>query len=406
MAADPPQALAARPVDVARRLFYLSVGVFFIGGFLTAIISLLVPRLKTIHRLDYSEALLVQFAAHLSYLLFAVPITLIVVRVGYMRSIACGLAVMAGGCLAIVAADRAGSFALILAALLLLTLGITFLQIAANTVVTIVGASAAAASRLTLLQGFNSLGTVLGPVLTAPALLGSAADGSASPITLPFLAAVVVLVGLAAAFVAARHLLATPARRAAVTLDHLPALLRDRRMAAGTAAMFAYVGAEVTIGTLLANFLMQPAILGATPVAAGRLVGLYWLGAMVGRFAGAALLRRAAATLVLAGVALGAAALTLTAVVTGGAVAAVALLAVGLCNAVMYPTIYALALPAGAALAPLGGMLLCMAVVGGAVLPLATGIAADAVGLGPALALPALCYGGIAAFALMRRGGD
>lgn len=168
--------------------------------------------------------------------------------------------------------------------------------------------------------------------------------------------------------------------------------------------MFAYVGAEVTIGTLLTNYLMEPTILGATPVAAGRLVSFYWAGAMIGRFAGAAVLRRIAATRVLATVAVGAAALTLVATLASGIASAVALLAVGLCNAVMYPTIYALALPSAEELAPLGGMLLCMAVVGGAVMPLLTGVAADAVGLGPALVIPALCYAGIAAFAVTRWG--
>lgn len=390
---------------VARRLFALSVGIFFIGGFLTAIVSLLVPRLKLLYHLDYSQALLVQFASHLSYLLFAVPTTLVVVRSGYMRSIAAGLAIMACGCVAITAADIAGSFALILAALLLLAVGITFLQIAANTVVTIVGASSGSAARLTLLQGFNSLGTVLGPLLTAPLLLRGAGDGVAPAIGAPFLASAVVLGGLAVAFVVHRRLLAPAARQSSMmVLARLPVLLRDRRMLAGTAAMFAYVGAEVTIGTLLTNYLMQPAVLGATPVTAGRLVSLYWAGAMIGRFAGAALLRRIASSRVLVSVALGAAGLTLGATLASGIASAAALLAVGLCNAVMYPTIYALALPSAEELAPMGGMLLCMAVVGGAVLPLFTGIAADAVGLGPAMAIPALCYIGIAAFAAARWG--
>lgn len=387
-----------------RRLRALSVGIFFIGGFLTAIVSLLVPRFRLLHHLDYTAALLVQFASHLSYLLFAVPITLIVVRVGYMRSIATGLAVMAGGCIAIAAADRDGSFAVMLAALLLLSLGITFLQIAANTVVVVTGASSGSAARLTLLQGFNSLGTVLGPLLAAPLLLAGAGAGAAAAIGPPFVASAVVLTGLAAAFVAQRHLLATVPRQPASVLHRLPELLREPRMRAGTAAMFAYVGAEVTIGTLLTNYLMQPAILGADPVSAGRLVSLYWAGAMAGRFAGAALLRRVAAPRVLTGVATGAAALTVAATAGSGIFAAAALLAVGLCNAVMYPTIYALALPPAATLAPLGGMLLCMAVVGGAVVPLLSGIAADAAGLGPALAIPAVCYLGIAAFAVTCRG--
>ncbi|KPF76385.1 glucose transporter, partial [alpha proteobacterium AAP81b] len=170
-------------------------------------------------------------------------------------------------------------------------------------------------------------------------------------------------------------------------------------LAAGSAAMFAYVGAEVTIGALLADFLMRREILAAAPVVAGQLVSLYWGGAMVGRFAGAALLRRLAPTTLLAAAAVAAMLLVVTASASTGIAAAVALIAVGLGNSIMYPTIYALALPADHGLAPLASMLLCMAVVGGAVVPLLTGIVADAAGLAPALLLPALCYAGIALFA-------
>lgn len=395
--ADAP---AASP---ARQLFLLSIGVFFIGGFLTAIVSLLVPRFRAVFGFGYAEALLVQFASHTSYLLFAVPITAIIVRSGYMRSIATGLAVMAAGCLAFVAANSSRDFALVLGALLLLSLGITFLQIAANTVVTIVGPAAGAASRLTLLQGFNSLGTVLGPLLTAPLLLAGAGGQAPSDamVGLPFLLCALVLAGLALSFFLKRGLLAWQ-RGAADRLpsvDNLRTLLRDRRLMTGTAAMFAYVGAEVTIGALLTNYLMRGEILAATPVAAGQMVSLYWGGAMVGRFAGAALMRRLRPAGVLAAAGAAATLLTLVATTATGIAGAAALLAVGLCNSIMYPTIYALALPEDHRSAPLASMLLCMAVVGGAVVPLVTGVAADAVGLGAALLVPAFCYTGIALFA-------
>ncbi len=162
--------------------------------------------------------------------------------------------------------------------------------------------------------------------------------------------------------------------------------------------MFAYVGAEVTIGTLLTNYLMRPDILHAAPVAAGRLVSVYWGGAMVGRFVGAALMRWIAPARLLVGVACDATALTIAAVFARGMFGAGALLAVGLMNAVMYSTIFALALPDNAKTAPLASMWLCMAVVGGAVVPVLTGVVADASDLPLALMVPAICYFGIAAF--------
>jgi FHS family L-fucose permease-like MFS transporter len=390
-------------------LFNMSIGVFFIGGFLTSMVALLVPRLRLTLGLDYAQAMLIQLAFHSSYLLFAMPVTLFILRSGYMRAIATGLAVMVAGCLGFAFAHEARSFMAVLAALLLLSVGITFLQIAANTVVTVIGPSRNAAARLTLLQGFNSLGTVLGPLLGAqflladvgPSIGGGLSGGGRSAVLVPFLLSAVVLVILSLAYALRRDLLTRvePAAGAAPSLKRLRLVLADPRLRTGTLAMFAYVGAEVTIGTLLTNYLMQSGTLGAAPVAAGQMVSLYWGGAMVGRFAGAFALGRIAPARLLAGVAVGAAALVLVGCVAGGVIGAVALLAVGLCNAIMYPTIFALAMPAAESEAPVASMLLCMAVVGGAVVPVVTGAAADATSLGAALAIPALCYLGIAWFA-------
>ena len=210
------------------------------------------------------------------------------------------------------------------------------------------------------------------------------------------------LAAITAAFFAARDLMRGLAEPRRIPPRALVRVLADRRLVAGSLAMFAYVGAEVTIGTLLTNYLVQPEILGATPVAAGRLVSLYWAGAMVGRFAGSALLVRWPPPFLLAGVAVAATGLTLAATITTGVPGAVALIAVGLCNAIMYPTLFALSLPDEPAVAPYASMVLCMAVVGGAVIPVLTGMLADAATLAASLTLPAACYVVIAAFALAR----
>ncbi|GFE77413.1 MFS transporter [Novosphingobium sp. TCA1] len=391
---------------MTRRLFWLSIGVFFIGGFLSASVGLLVPQLKSVLVLDYKGALLVQLAFHSSYLLFALPAALSVVRIGYMRAIATGLTIMAAGCLALALAQGMREFLLVLAALLLLSGGQTILQIAANTVVTVFGPSRRSAFRLNLLQGFNSLGTVLGPLLSAPFLLQDIAPGARADVaaSAPFIVIGAVLAMLATLYAAHRQLLAgSPSGMG----DYLPkdwrrqivAVLAERRLLWGTLAIFLYVGAEVTIGTLMTNVLMLPSRLGLEPVSAGRLVSLYWAGAMVGRFMGAWLMTRIAETRLLFCAALAAIGLTVAAVVVPGVIGAGMLIAVGLCNAIMYPTIYALAMPEDSSKAPLASMWLCMAVVGGAVVPILTGAAADAVGLLKALLLPAACYVGIALFA-------
>jgi FHS family L-fucose permease-like MFS transporter len=415
-----PILLQARPctVNVARvtettstnsatRLFRLSIGVFFIGGFLSSTISLFVPRMKLIYGLDFTRSLLVQFAFHTSYLLFAFPIALAIMAMGYMRSAATGLAVMAGSCILFLWAHGLHSYATILLALLALSAGITFLQIASNTVVAVVGSTEGAAFRLNLLQAFNAIGTVVAPLVAAPYLLSGPKAGlpAVEEIAPPFLFAIVVLAGLAVAFFVCRNLLngSAQADTSNARFDWA-ALLRNRRLVAGTFAIFAYVGAEVAIGALLVIYLVMPEVFDATPVDAARLVSLYWGGAMVGRLAGAYAMKRVRPANLLALSAVGAAILVGVATMAHGWAGGIALLAVGLCNSIMYPTIYVLALPDDPKLATPGGTLLCMAVIGGAVVPMLTGILADHIGLAASLALPALCYLFIAAFARTCRG--
>lgn len=398
--------MATAPLRIAppagTELLRLSTGVFFIGGFLTSVVSLLVPQLRLTLDLSYAEALTVQFAFYASYLLFALPITLGVIALGYMRSIALGLAIMAIACLALTAAQARLDFALILFALLLLSAGITVLQIGSNAVVALIGRSAdGAASRLTLLQAFNSLGTVLGPLLCASLLLGgTAASGKqagAGWAALPFVGSAFVLAALALLFFGKRSIIDGQQAPARPALTELSMVLSSHRLRAGVAAIFAYVGAEVTVGALLTEYLLLSG-LGFTPAGAGRAVSLYWGGAMVGRFAGVLLMRRVSPADLLTVAGSGAVLLVLAASASPSGAGAVALILVGLCNSVMYPTIYALALPRTARQAPLGSMVLCMAVVGGAVIPLLTGFTADRIGLAHALVLPALCYGAIIVF--------
>ena len=391
---------------LASRLFRLSIGPYFIGGVVLSLVSLLVPRLKLLMGLDYTQASLVQLAFHSSYLLFALPITAALVAIGYLRGTAAGAAVMAIGCGGFIVATGLNSFPGVLLALLTLAGGVTFLQIAGNVIIAVIEREERAVARLSLLQGFNSLGTVIAPLAGAPFLLAerSAAGDERAWVTIsvPFILCIVLLLGVAAAFWAGRDLMRGHDEPRRIPAAALLRVLADRRLAGGSVAMFGYVGAEVTIGTLLTNYLVQPQILDATPVAAGRLVSLYWAGAMMGRFAGSVLLVRWPPPRLLAAMAIAATGLTLAATVATGVLGAAVLIAVGLCNSIMYPTLFALALPDDRAVAPYASMVLCMAVVGGAVIPVLTGMLADASTLAASLTLPAGCYVVIAAFALVR----
>lgn len=386
--------------DPGRRLLFLSIGVFFIGGFLTSLVSLLVPQMTLIFGLDYARALLVQAAFHSSYLLFAMPIAWVIIRLGYMRAVASGLAIMAVACSVFLWAFGLRSYEMMLLSVLTLSIGMTFLQIAGNTMVTVAGDPSQAVFRLNLLQGFNSIGTVAGPLAGAQYMLGAQTSGPGSNLAPPFLFAVLLLAVLSATYMLHCNLLGEAVtKRAEATAFTWGALLADRRLMGGVVAIFVYVGAEVTIGALLTNFLMKPDILSLDAVTAGRMVSLYWGGAMVGRVAGAFMTRWIRPSLLLMFAALGGGGLTLVAVNGNGMPAAFALLAVGLCNSIMYPTIFALALPRSPVLATPAAMLLCMAVVGGAIMPMLTGALADFASLSFSLLVPAFCYALIALFA-------
>ncbi|KQM86097.1 hypothetical protein ASE67_09545 [Sphingomonas sp. Leaf23] len=395
------QATPSASIDrVATRLFRLSLGVFFIGGFVASSISLLVPRLRLTLGLDYLMATSVQLASFSSYLLFAVPVAAIVAASGFMRAHAIGLSIMALGCVGLAAGLTMQQYPILLVALLAVSTGATFLQIASNTAATIVGDPRRAAIRLNVLQGFNSVGTVAGPALGATTILSAKVATDPTGPVLPFALAAIVLALLAAAFFRRRDLLSgLPAGSLHITRSAWIATLGDRRLLAGAGAIFLYVGAEVTIGALLTDFLMTRHALAWPAEAAAGLVALYWAGAMAGRFAGAAVMRTVAPARVLGIAAALATLLVVASVMTSGVVAAGALLAVGVVNSIMYPTIYVLALPVRPEQTAPGAMTLCIAVIGGAIVPMLTGALADRIGLVDALLLPAACYLPILAFA-------
>lgn len=378
---------------VPGRFFLLMTGVFFGGGVLASVEALLVPRLKLSLDLGYAEALLVQLVYYLGYLLFALPATILAARFGAVRATAVGLAMMAAGCLLVALAQISARFAALLVALLLLSSGVTILQIACNGVMATLGGNARAVMRFTLLQGFNALGTVAGPLAAAWFLLGG------GPPLAPFRAFAIGFAALAIAFLANGTIVSRRQAWQPPTRARLAILCRQPRMLRGTAAIFAYVGAEVTIGTLAVSYLMLPDTLALAPLAAGRLISLYWTGAMIGRFAGAAVLRRVSAPTLLGSAAAGALLLVAVAMIMRGAPGGIALLAVGTCNSIMFPTIYALTMADRDEDVPAASMLLCMAVVGGAAIPMVTGLIADHTTLATALAVPAACYAAILLFA-------
>lgn len=401
-----------------RTLFFLSLGLFFIWGFATVLIDILIPKLRGLFELTFAEAMLTQFAFFLGYFIFSLPAGWAVARLGYIRGIILGLAVMTGGCLLFVPAAQIGVYPGFLGALFIMAAGITVLQVSANAVISISGDPSKASARLTLAQAFNSFGTFIGPMVGAalilddgivpktgienltPEALAAVRSAEAAAVLPPYLGIAAVLLVLMAVFWAKRDMLPRSAPEAAGSGLGLE-LMSNRRVAFGVMAIFAYVGAEVTIGSLLVNYLAQPSVLGASEATAGQLISLYWGGAMVGRFAGSWILARLSPGRVLATAAVIAIALALISAVSTGMVAAATILAVGLANSIMFPTIFSQAvIGLDERETPRAAALLCMGIVGGALLPLAAGAVADSAGLSWSMVIPALGYAWVAFFGL------
>jgi MFS transporter, FHS family, L-fucose permease len=362
-------------------------------GFVTVLNDILAPHLKAIFALNYAQTMLIQFTFFSAYFLLSMPAAKILSVIGYHRSIVLGLAVMAAGALLFVPAASAPSYGLFLAALYVLASGITLLQVSANPYVAALGPPEKSSSRLNLVQALNSLGTTVGPWVGGFLILSAGDRSDASTVRLPYLG-IAVLLGLLAIAIARFPFptitqIEDPSHHTEAVGD---SVWRHRNLVFGALGIFVYVGVEVAIGSFLVNYFMQPDIAGLTAQTAARYVSLYWGGAMVGRFLGAALLRKIPTGPAVGVAALAASLLVTTSIFTTGSVAMWSILAVGLFNSILFPSIFTLGIAGLGKLTGKGSGIMVAAIVGGAIIPLAQGALADHIGLHVAFFLPAVCY--------------
>jgi FHS family L-fucose permease-like MFS transporter len=369
---------------------------FFMWGLITSLNDVLIPHLKAIYTLSYVQAMLVQFCFFGAYFIVSLPAGALIRRIGYQKGAVAGLLIAAGGCALFYPASF-GGYGLFLLALFVLASGITILQVAANPYVTVLGPARTASSRLTLTQAFNSLGTTIGPSLggllilsAAGAAVGAAAD--VATVRGPYLALAGTLAVLAVLFYVAKLPRIVDTEDVAMAGEGHGSAWAHRHLVLGAIGIFLYVGAEVSIGSFLINFLGESHIAGLSHADASHYVSVYWGGAMVGRFVGFVVMRVASPGKTLAFNSLLAIALVLAAVFGTGNVAMWAILAVGLCNSIMFPTIFSMALHGLGKYTGQGSGILCMAIVGGALVPFGQGALADAMGVQASFLLPAACY--------------
>jgi len=389
-------------MDVKNNRYSLTLlsSLFFMWGFITVLNDILIPHLKGLFNLNYTRTMLIQFSFFGAYFITSLPAGLIISRIGYKRGIVMGLGVTGLGALLFFPASLNISYPFFLAALFILATGITILQVAANPFVAVLGPPETASSRLNLTQAINSLGTTLAPYFGAIMILDQGAEfrspaEEAASVQFPYIVIALVL-GVIATLVALSKL--------PVITDEKLEQYHDTKhygkksawdyshLVQGAVAIFLYVGIEVTIGSFMVSYLKEPGIGNLAENEAGKMVSFYWGGAMVGRFIGAAILQRLKPQVVLSACAAAAIALLLISTNTEGRVSMYSIIAIGLFNSIMFANIFTMSLEGLGKYTGQGSGILCMAIVGGAVIPLLTGYLADTIGLQNALMTGVLCF--------------
>lgn len=381
---------------------------FFVWGFISSNNDPLIVTLRAAFGLGYTQGLAVQLVSFVAFGLMSLPAAWLSERLGLLRAILLALLTMIGACLLLRMVLPWHSYGAILLALFVLAVGVNMLQVAANPLAAALGPAQTSHFRLSLAQAFNSLGVVMGAhfgsrimlgdraMVAHPGGLASAADRTEALGAVSYAYGVMTLLLLALLaflWLQRARITAAAAGIAPAPQSSVFAALHSRWAVAGAVAIGLYVGAEVSIGSVMINFLHQPGVLNLPFERGGELLAnLYWGGALVGRFIGAALLTRVPAPRLLAINALCAAALCLLALGGQGAVAGYAALAVGLFNSIMFPTIFTITLERSGVSQSSTSGLLCLAIVGGAILPLLVGLMADTMSLSASFVVPAVAY--------------
>jgi MFS transporter, FHS family, L-fucose permease len=388
-------------VQTHRFALFSLTSLFFMWGFITCLNDILIPYLKAMFDLNYTQAMLIQFCFFGSYFIVSLPAGALVSKIGYKAGIVVGLAIASVGCLLFYPAAQVSVYALFLFALFILAAGITVLQVAANPYVSALGPSETASARLTMTQAFNALGTTVAPIFGAWLIFKGAETldtSDPSSVQIPYIFLAAALIVLAAIF----SYLKLPKLGKAENYQLSPSkALEYKHLRLGAIGIFVYVGAEVAIGSFLVNFLSTPEIGGLTETTAAHYITYYWGGAMVGRFLGALIMQKIPANKVLAFNSICAMILVTLAIVSQGKLAMWAILAVGLFNSIMFPTIFSLAINKLKDATSHGAGVLCLAIVGGAIIPLLQGMLADLIGLQMSFILPIVCYIFIVYYALV-----
>ncbi len=389
-----------------RPALMLLASLFFMWGFITVINNTLLPHLRSVFDLNYTQTTLIESVWFIAYFVASIPSAKLIQRIGYKKSLVTGLVIMAAGSLGMVPAAQLPSFGVTLVALFVIASGITLLQVAANPYVAVIGPAETSESRLTLVQAFNSMGTFFAPYFGGYLILsrtvgGTSLEGTeitaaqkladAQATELPYVLVAVTLLIIAVVIGRAKlPALGSLTQKATVEERKSLSLWSHKNLVFGIPAIFIYLIAEIGVANLFINFVILPDIGGITPAAAANYLVLLWGGMMVGRFIGSYLMGRYPANKVLACFALFAMLVMIGAASLQGPVAMWCLILVGLGHSIMFPAIFALGIKGLGPLTEEASGLLIMAIAGGA-LVVVQGWLADRYGLQESFWLTVAC---------------
>jgi len=366
-----------------KALSSLSV-LYFMMGFITCLNDILVPYLKKAFHLDYGQAALIQGCFFAAYGLMSIPASRLIEKIGYKKGIIAGFLVTSFGCLLFVPAGILNEYHWFLCALFIIAIGIVLLQVTANPYVSLIGPEESTSSRLTFVQAFFTLGTFMAPFFGAVMILNE--SGKAEALRVPYLIIAVVLIGVTVMM----SQLNFPSTKAVSENTSWSTLLKNKKVLSGMLGIFLYVGAEVTIGSFLVNYIVS--MTGMKAADAANFVAIYWGAAMAGRFIGVFTLKEFNPGGVLVGHALVAISLILISINSYGMIAVYTMVLVGLCNSIMFPTIFTIAIKGLNGATQKASGLLTTSILGGSLIPLFTGQVADQMGLRMAMSVPLVCY--------------
>ncbi|HVD98858.1 MAG TPA: L-fucose:H+ symporter permease [Cytophagaceae bacterium] len=385
---------------------------FFMWAVATNLNDILIPHLKKACDLTDFQSSLIQSAFFAGYFLLSLPAGRIITKVGYKNGILIGLSLCALGALLFIPAAATLTFGMFLFALCVLAGGISFLQVAANPYVAVLGPPETSSSRLNLAQAFNSLGATVGPYIGAKLILSNVEKTSAelaayssdqlaayrlaeaSMVKLPYLGLAGIFIALAVFIYFSNLPTIVEQSSEASTAEHVAkgSALNYSNLVFGVIAIFVYVGAEVGIGSFIIRYMQYLKIPDITEQSAASFISYYMFGAMTGRFIGSALMQKIKPNKILAFNAFVAFLLVISSVFSVGYTAVILVVLVGLMNSIMFPTIFTLAIDGLGKFTKDGSSYLIMAIVGGGIIPPIMGAISDSSNIQTAYIVPAICY--------------